>query len=104
MIEIIIFLFIISGLFFFLVGTLGFLRFPDTFTRIHATTKCDTLATLLSLTGLAIYSGFNTHSIKLFLVIMFIWVTNPTATHLISKAAMLSKNAKSSKSGSSMEV
>lgn len=89
--EIISSIFILCGLFFFLVGTIGFIRFPDTFTRIHATTKCDTLATFLSLTGLAIYSGFNSHSIKLILTIVFIWITNPTAAHLISKAALIDK-------------
>jgi len=95
MINIITGFLIISGLFFFLVGTIGFLRFPDTFTRIHATTKCDTLATLLSFTGLAVFSGFNTLSIKLIFAIVFIWLTNPTAAHLISKAAMLSGNINS---------
>lgn len=78
-----------GGLFFFMVGTLGILRFPDVFTRVHSAAKCDTLGALLCLTGLIINSGFNFTSLKLILVLVFIWITNPTATHLIGKAEYL---------------
>lgn len=78
--------FILGGLFFFLVGTVGIIRFPDVLSRIHAAAKCDTLGALLCLTGLIIFNGFNIVSAKILLVLVFIWVTNPTATHLIGKA------------------
>lgn len=79
-------IFIFGGLFFFLVGTIGILRFPDVLTRVHSAAKCDTLGALLCLTGLIIFNGFNILSLKLLLVLIFIWITNPTATHLIGKA------------------
>lgn len=79
-------IFIFSGLFFFLVGTIGIIRFPDVLTRIHSAAKCDTLGALLCLVGLIIFNRFNIISLKLILVLLFIWLTNPTATHLIAKA------------------
>ncbi|WP_125152387.1 monovalent cation/H(+) antiporter subunit G [Clostridium rectalis] len=85
-------LFLIGGLFFFLVGTVGILRFPDVFTRVHSAAKCDTLGLFLSLIGLIIFNGFNVISLKIILVIIFVWITNPTATHLIGKAEFLRKN------------
>lgn len=79
-------IFILGGLFFFLVGTIGILRLPDVFTRIHSAAKCDTLGVFLTLTGLIIYNGFKITSLKLLLILVFIWITNPTATHLIGNA------------------
>jgi len=81
--TIFIMIFLTGGLFFFMVGTIGILRLPDVFTRAHSTAKSDTLGAVLSLLALIIYSGFNYTSLKLLLVIIFIWITNPTATHLI---------------------
>lgn len=78
--------FIITGLFFFMVGTIGVLRFPNMYTRAHGAAKCDTLGAVLSLTALIIYNGFNLVSLKLLLIIVFVWITNPTATHIIVKA------------------
>ena len=79
-------IFILGGFFFFLVGTIGILRLPDVLTRIHSAAKCDTLGGFLTLTGLIICNGFKITSLKLLLILVFIWITNPTATHLIGKA------------------
>ncbi|MCT4621234.1 MAG: monovalent cation/H(+) antiporter subunit G [Marinisporobacter sp.] len=87
-------IFMLGGLFFFVVGTVGILRFPDLFTRAHSAAKCDTLGAVLCLIGLMIYSGLNFTSLKLLLVIAFLWITNPTATHLISKAAFMKEKNK----------
>lgn len=76
-------IFLMGGLFFFMVGTIGILRFPDMYTRAHGAAKCDTLGAVLSLTALMIYNGFNVISLKLLVIIVFIWLTNPTATHII---------------------
>ncbi len=87
--------FLFAGLFFFTTGTIGLLRLPDFFTRMHATAKGDTLAVLLSLIGLAIYNafsgGFSTPSIlvsvKIIFIAIFWFLASPTATHAISRAA-----------------
>lgn len=81
------------GLFFFLIGTIGVLRFPDALTRAHGAAKCDTLGAVLCLSGLILYSGFTFTSLKLILVVAFLWSTNPTGTHLLGKA-IVSANAK----------
>lgn len=85
--EIIAAVIFVLGVFFFGVGVLGLLRFPDVYTRLHATTKADTLGAGLVLLSLIIYQGFSPPSIKLALMIVFIWISNPTAAHAIARAA-----------------
>ncbi|MBT9447882.1 MAG: sodium:proton antiporter [Desulfobacterales bacterium] len=82
---------IVIGCFFFTTGTIGLLRFPDFYSRMHATGKGDTLAVLISLTGLSIYHfahhGAILDSLKIFLIAVFMFLANPTATHAIARAA-----------------
>jgi multicomponent Na+:H+ antiporter subunit G len=81
-------IFLISaGMFFFATGTIGFLRFPDFYSRMHATGKSDTLGAALSLGGLALYEGFSLTSIKILIIVVFILLTGPTATHALLRAA-----------------
>ncbi len=81
---------VLGGVFFLVTGAIGMIRFPDIYTRMHAAGKCDTLGSLLVLTGLACYEGFVLASAKLLIVAVFILVTSPTATHAIARAAMRS--------------
>lgn len=76
-----------GGVFFLVTGAVGMIRFPDIYTRMHAAGKCDTLGSLLVLTGLACHEGFALVSAKLVIVALFILVTSPTATHAIARAA-----------------
>ena len=81
-----------SGVFFTLVGSIGLLRFPDFYTRLHATGKCDTLGGGLIILGAAIYHFFQYPETplvpaKLAFLIFFIFIANPTATHALMKAA-----------------
>ena len=85
--EVISILLMVAGFFFFTTATLGLLRFPDFFARLHATGKGDTLAVLLSLTGLAVYHGFSLTSVKIIFIAVFMFLAQPTATHAISRAA-----------------
>ncbi len=86
---------ILLGLFFFVAGTVGILRLPDFYTRLHAAGKCDSLAAVLIICGIAIYNlqpfsfGALLVSIKLFLVAAFVFIANPTATHAITEAALV---------------
>lgn len=86
---------LIAGAFFFAVGTLGILRFPDFYTRMHAAGKCDTLAAILCLLAVAIYNlqsftGANLLvSLKVLAIVAFISVASPTATHAMTKAALI---------------
>lgn len=75
------------GFFFIMVTALGLIRFPDFYTRLHAAGKGDTLGIGLFLMGLAIYNGFNLVSIKLLLIVIFIFIANPIGCHALSRAA-----------------
>lgn len=90
-------LLILSGIFLFVSGTLGLLRLPDFYTRMHATGKCDTLGALLVLLGLAVYNGFNLVSAKIVIIVVFIFLANPAATHAIGRAALENRVAPWSK-------
>lgn len=80
-------IFVIAGLFFVLAGTLGVLRLPDFYTRMHAAGITDTLGAELIVFGLIIQSGFTQTSAKLGLVAFFLLLTSPTATHAVANAA-----------------
>ena len=77
---------IVAGLSVLGLATVGIFRFSTMLNRIHVAAKCDTLGALLVLTGLMILSGVNVFSLKLFLVIVFLWLCNPAASHLIARA------------------
>lgn len=85
--DIIVILFMLGGLFLFATATLGLLRLPDFYTRLHATGKGDTLAALWSLVGLAVYHGFTLTSAKIIFIAVFMFLAQPTATHALSRAA-----------------
>jgi len=76
-----------GGIFFFFTSTLGLLRFPDLYSRMHATGKGDTLAVLLILSGAICHHGFNLNSAKLLLIAVFVFIANPTGTHALGRAA-----------------
>ena len=82
-------IFIIAGLFTLGIAVVGIFRFSPMLNRIHVAAKCDTMGALLVLTGLIILSGFTVFSLKLFLVIVFLWLCNPVASHLIARAEVM---------------
>ena len=75
------------GAFFLLVGSLGLIRLPDFFSRSHATGKSDTLGIMLVISGMILTQGFSINSAKLILIIVFVALTNPTATNALARAA-----------------
>jgi multicomponent Na+:H+ antiporter subunit G len=76
------------GLVFFIAGTLGLLRFPDLFTRLHALTKADNLGLGFIVVGLAVYSGSWLQSVKLVLIWLLVMISSAVASHLIAQAAL----------------
>ena len=82
-------LFLAIGCFLFLVASIGVIRFPDFFTRMHAAGKADSLGQACIIIGLMIYSGFTQVSLKLFLIMIMIFIINTTATHFLAKAAYI---------------
>ncbi|HOB17193.1 MAG TPA: monovalent cation/H(+) antiporter subunit G [Candidatus Methanoculleus thermohydrogenotrophicum] len=81
---------IIIGLFFMVVAAIGLVRFPDFYSRAHACGKCDTLGEGMMLLGFILYEGASLVSVKLLLLIIFIFVTSPTALHAIMHFAYTS--------------
>jgi multicomponent Na+:H+ antiporter subunit G len=75
-----------GGAFFFLAGTAGLLRFPDTFTRLHALTKADNLGLGLVILGLLprVDSVFTAG--KLVVVWLLVLLSGAVASQLIARA------------------
>jgi len=89
--DILVILLISMGTFFFFTSTIGLLRLPDFYSRMHATGKGDTLGALLSLLGLALLCGWSLTSLKILFISVFVFITSPTATHALLRAAFDSK-------------
>lgn len=77
-----------AGAFFLLVGSIGLIRLPDFYCRAHALGKSDTLGIILVVLGLVVHEGITLNSLKLVLIMVFVGLTNPTATHALTKAAI----------------
>jgi multicomponent Na+:H+ antiporter subunit G len=76
------------GLLFMLISLIGIIRLPDFFTRLHAQGVGDTLGALLLIASMMMAAGAGLMSVKLFLVIVIILVTNPVGTNLMMIAGM----------------
>jgi len=92
MMDIISMVLIASGFVFFFATSLGLVRLPDFYCRMHAAGKGDTLSTVLILAGLALYNlgHFSGEtllvSVKIMFIAVFIFMASPTATHAIIDA------------------
>lgn len=78
---------VVAGAFFFLAGTVGLLRFPDTFTRAHALTKADNLGLGLVVIGLLPQMDGVMAGLKLVLVWLMVLLASATVSQLIARAA-----------------
>lgn len=80
------------GLLFFTGGSIGIIRFPDFYSRLHPAGKLDTMGLLMTMAGLALYTltPFSINSLfvslKIMLIVVFVFITSPTATHAIIDA------------------
>ncbi|MCU0888430.1 MAG: monovalent cation/H(+) antiporter subunit G [Rubritepida sp.] len=77
---------VLAGAFFFLAGTVGLLRFPDTLSRIHALTKADNLGLGLIVLGLLPLAAGLGEAMKLILVWALVLVSGATAAQLVAGA------------------
>ena len=107
MIEIISWFCLAVGSLFTVIGTVGIIRLPDVFSRMHGAGIVDTLGVGLILVGLMVQSGFTMVTVKLILILVFLMFTSPTTTHALARAALsaglkpLLKKAKNKKGASS---
>ena len=84
--SIIISILLIVGVIVALIGTIGCFRFDNFLTRTHAASVVDTFATLLVILGLMFHYGFSLFSLKLLLILVFLYITGSTAIHALTQA------------------
>lgn len=77
--------FLLIGIAIFVIEMIGVFRFQYVLNRMHAAAMGDTLGIGCCLLGLIIMNGLNFTSLKLFLVIIFLWFSSPVASHLIAR-------------------
>jgi multicomponent Na+:H+ antiporter subunit G len=77
----------LTGSFFFLAGTLGLLRLPDCYSRIHAVTKCDAVGAGAILLALAAHVGAAPEALKILVLLGLVLLTSPTSGHALARAA-----------------
>lgn len=76
---------LLIGLGIFMLQIFGVFKFKYVLNRMHAAAMGDTLGIGVSLTGLILLSGFNFTSLKMALIIVFLWLASPVSSHLISR-------------------
>lgn len=76
---------LIAGLGIFFVQLIGIFKFKYVLNRMHAAAMGDTLGLGISLTGLIILFGFDFVSLKMALIIVFLWLASPVSSHLIAR-------------------
>lgn len=81
---------LVVGAFFFFAGTVGLLRFPDVFTRLHALTKADNLGLGFLVAGLALESGELWVALRLVMIWALVLLSSSTTCQLLARAALRS--------------
>ena len=86
--------FILGGLSIIVLALVGVFRFDYILNRMHVAAPCDTLGILLMLIGFVVLNGAEPLSLtlKLILIIVFIWFANPVSGHLICKVEVVTND------------
>ncbi len=94
MIDVIVALLALAGAAFALIGSIGLVRFPDVFTRLHGPTKATTLGVgAVLLASVVFFAGTGPGSLlRPILVALFLFITAPISAHLLGKAALHRKS------------
>ena len=77
-------LLMLAGLSTLFATTVGLFRFHYVLNRIHVAAKCDTFGVLLTFSSLVVMLGWDIASLKLLMILVFLWLSNPVASHLIT--------------------
>lgn len=77
-----------GGAFFFAAGTLGLLRFPDVYCRLHAVAKADNLGLGLVVAGVAIQAGSWTARLQLVLTWLLVLASASVVCHLLARSSL----------------
>lgn len=87
--ELAIVVLLLIGVLFFLAGTVGLLRLPDCYARIHAVSKCDTVGAGAILLALALLVGPDPNALKIVVLLALVLLSSPTSGHALARAAHL---------------
>jgi multicomponent Na+:H+ antiporter subunit G len=87
--ELLTWVLIAAGSLFLIVGGIGILRLPDFYSRIHPAGITDTMGAWLVLVGLMFASESWMVTVKLVMLLVFLAITSPLATHALAKAAFM---------------
>lgn len=79
---------IAAGMPFFLSGTVGMLRFPDIFTRLHALTKADNVGLGFLILGLCLQADDWFIVFKLVLIWVLVLIASSASCHLVARRAL----------------
>ena len=77
--------FMICGLVIFFTEIFGIFHFNYVLNRMHAAAMGDTLGIASCMLGLVIFSGFNMTSLKLLLIVVFLWFASPVSSHVLAR-------------------
>jgi len=77
-----------TGVVFFAAGSLGLLRFPDVYTRLHALTKADNVGLGLIVAGLALQADNGAVALRLLLIWLLTMISSATGCYLVAQAAL----------------
>ena len=83
---------LLTGLGIFLLQAFGVFKFKYVLNRMHAAAMGDTLGIGISLTGRILLSGLNVTSLKMALIIVFLWLASPVSSHLISRLEVVTND------------
>ena len=87
--EILMWVFVTAGSILLMIGAIGILRMPDFYSRIHPAGITDTMGAWLLLVGLMFASDSFFVAIKLVMLLLFLAITSPLASHALAKAAYM---------------
>lgn len=95
--SIVLYLFLIIGIFFNGLGSFGLMRFPDVYTRLHAATKCTTFGSIFTSLSVIVFgfyfwrisgdSRYGVLALHTIVALICLVITNPTGAHAIARAA-----------------
>ena len=88
MIDTLAILAIFSGLFFFLSGSIGLLRLPDLFSRLHALAKADNVGLALVALGVIILEPDLLNDIKIAVIWLLVMAASAISSHLVARHAL----------------
>ncbi len=94
LVNILIIISLVCGLIFYTGGAIGIIRFPDFYSRLHPAGKLDTAGLVITMGALALHSATPLSAsalmtaLKIVLIVVFVFITSPTAIHAIVDAAV----------------